>query len=668
MNNGKFRNLLIPDTKIYLWIIAILVGIIFFYNIQIAIIGALLLVYLISYNWRIIREKKVQFTEYVENLSMNIDVATQKTLLDLPFPLVILEEDGTIMWYNPQFCDICEQGELLGENIKSIYKDMDIKHILEEDSPKNPTITTEHGRSYEVLSKVVEVSEQRRSSKSIIMLYWMDQTKYMQMRERYNQEQVIVGILQIDNYDDVLQSTPENNRSLVAAAIDRKINIWAKDMEALIKKYSDDKYILIFENKYVQSIEEKKFDILDTIREMQTGNKIPITLSIGVGVEENPTPITSYESANAALDISLGRGGDQAVVKKGEKLFFYGGKSQAVEKRTKVKARVISHALKQFIEQADQVFIMGHQIPDLDSLGSSLGLYRACKSLDKEVYIIFNESNPNIDILYNKLIKEGYGEILLQPEKAKKMLTDNTLLIVCDTHRPSITEDPELIELVDRIVLIDHHRRGSEFIENPTLTYLEPYASSTNELVTEVLQYITEKIELASIEADAMLAGIFIDTKNFTFKTGVRTFEAASYLRRKGANTIAARQLFQSDMSTFVAKAETVKKAQIYRKNIAISISPSDVEDATLVAAQAADELLNIHGITCSFVLTHFNNKVFISGRSMGNINVQVILEKLGGGGHLAVAGAQLLDVNFDEAIEMLKQAIDESIEEAEEK
>ncbi len=668
MKNGKFRNFFIPDTKIYLWIIAILIGIIFFYNIEIAIVGSLLLVYLIYYNWKIIDEKKIEFTEYVENLSMDIDVATQQILLDLPFPLAILEGNGTIMWYNSKFADISNQSEILGKKIKDLYSDIDIKRILEKKQEKNIFIQTEDGRSYEVLSKVVESSLSKHDNRPIIMLYWVDKTQYQQMKERYYQEKEIISIIQVDNYDEVMQSVSENNRSLVTAAIDRKINMWAKEIDALIKKFSDDKYILVFQKKYMSNLEEKRFDILDIVRDIQSGNKIPITLSIGVGIGEDDTPIESYESANAALDIALGRGGDQAVVKKGEKLFFYGGKSQAVEKRTKVKARVIAHALKQFIEQADQIFIMGHKSPDLDSLGSALGIYRACKTLEREAFIILKQSNPNIEILHRRLIKEGYQEVLIEPEKARKMITENTLLVICDTHRPSFTEEPELIDMIDRVVLIDHHRRGSEFIEDPILTYLEPYASSTNELVTEILQYITEKIELEPVEADAMLAGIFIDTKNFTFKTGVRTFEAASFLRRKGANTVSAKLLFQSDMSTFLKKAETVKKAEIYRDHIAISISPSDEKDATLIAAQAADELLNIHGIVCSFVLTHYQNQVFISGRSLGDISVQLILEKLGGGGHLSVAGAQLLDVSFDQAIVMLKKAIDEYLEEGEKK
>lgn len=670
MNNGKFRNILIPDTTIYLWIMAILIAIIAFYNIIIAAVGTFVLLYLIYYNWRIAHEKRARLTEYVENLSINIDAATQKSLLELPIPLVILEEDGTIMWYNSEFSNICDQKELLEEKINEIFKDVDIKDILERNGEEKKTLIQKiEGRSYEILSNFVEVSKNKNSKKSIIMMYLIDKTSYYQMKDRYNQEKHTIAFIQIDNFQDVMQSSSENNKSLVVAAIDRKLNMWTTQIDALIKKFSSDKYIVIFERKHLKTIEEKRFDILDGIREIQAGNKIPITLSIGVGnVGDHQTPLNSQEAASAALDIALGRGGDQAVVKSGEKLSFYGGKSQAVEKSTKVKARVMAHAIKQFIEQADEVFIMGHKLPDLDSIGSSLGIYRASMALGKQAYIIFEESNPNIDILYDRLIEKGYENVLLKPDKAKRMATKNTLLVVCDTHRPSFTQEPELLNLIDHIIIIDHHRRASEFIKDPALVYLEPYASSSSEMITEILQYIAEKLEIEPIEADALLAGIFIDTKNFTFKTGVRTFEAASYLRRKGANTITARQLFQSDMATFVARAEAVKCAQVFRDSIAISKSPSDVRDATLVAAQAADELLNISGITASFVLTALKNQVYISGRSLGDINVQVILEKLGGGGHLAVAGAQLLDVSFEEAIDLLKNAIDEYIREGEEK
>ena len=668
MNNEKFRKMLTPDTTIHLWIMAIFIAIIAFYNIYIAAIGTVVLVYLIYYNWKISQQRRTQFTEYIENLSINIDAATQKSLLELPIPLVILEQDGTIMWYNSEFSNISEEKELLDEKIDLILKDIDVKEIIEKKpEDKKVLIQKIEGRSYEILSNFIQVSNYKNTKKAIIMVYLLDQTSYYQMRERYIQDKHTIALIQIDNFQDVMQSASENNKSLVVAAIDRKLNMWATQIDALMKKFTNDKYLVIFERKHLTKIEEKRFEILDVIRDIQAGNKIPITLSIGVGnVGEHQTPLNSQEAASAALDIALGRGGDQAVVKSGEKLSFYGGKSQAVEKSTKVKARVMAHAIKQFIEQADEVLIMGHKLPDLDSLGSSLGIYRACMALGKQAYIVFEESNPNVDILYDRLIKSGYGDVLIKPDRAKKMVTENTLLVVCDTHRPSFTQEPELLNLVQHVIVIDHHRRASEFIKDPVLVYLEPYASSASEMITEILQYIVEKLEIEPVEADALLAGIFIDTKNFTFKTGVRTFEAASYLRRKGANTITARQLFQSDMSTFIARAEAVKGAQVFRENIAISTSPSDVRDATLVAAQAADELLNISGIVASFVLTSHDNQVYISGRSLGDLNVQVILEKLGGGGHLAVAGAQLLDVGFEEAIQLLKNVIDEYIKEGE--
>lgn len=670
MKSGKFWQIIIPDTTLHLWIIAILVVTISIYNPIIALMGALVLLYLIYYNWRTIHEKKAKWTKYIETLSINIDAATQKTLLDLPLPLIILEGDGTVMWYNSEFSKIWDTTDLLEENITSQLKDLKMEDLLRGvNEEKKPLIQKVEGRSYEVLTNVVEVSSYKDVNRNIVMMYWVDKTPYYQLKERHKQEKPTIAFIQIDNYDEVMQSTAENNRSLIAAAIDRKISMWANSVDALLKKYTNEKYIMVFENKYLPAIKEKRFDILDTIRDIQTGNKIPVTLSIGVGeTTEDSTPLKSQESANAALDIALGRGGDQAVVKKEEKLSFYGGKSQAVEKRTKVKARVMAHALKQFIEQADQIFIMGHDIPDLDSLGSGLGIFRCCKSLGKDAYIIFKESNPNIDILHERLLEEDYEKYFLSPDKAKKSITDNTLLVVVDTHRPSFTQAPELLKEIDRVVVIDHHRRASEFVENPVLTYLEPYASSASEMVTEIIQYIDEKLELEPIEADALLAGIFIDTKNFTFKTGVRTFEAASYLRRKGADTISSRQLFQSDMATFIAKADTVKRAEIFKENIAISISPSDVRDSTLVAAQSADELLNINGIIASFVLTDYNKHIFISGRSLGEVNVQLILEKLGGGGHLSVAGAQLVDVNVEEAIGILKKAIEEYKEEGEDK
>jgi c-di-AMP phosphodiesterase-like protein len=482
---------------------------------------------------------------------------------------------------------------------------------------------------------------------------------------KYNNEKPVVAIIQVDNYDDVLQSTDEGVRPIVIAEIDRKINLWVNRMNGMIKKYQKDKYLVVFEKRYLENLEAKKFTILDDIREIDVGNKIPVTLSIGVGVNgKNLNYLEEY--AVTALELALGRGGDQAVVRKIDTFEFYGGKTKAVEKRNKVKARIIAHALRQLINQSEKVIIMGHKIPDMDSFGAAMGVYRAAINRGKDAYIVIDKISAGIDNVYKKFQgKEEYK--FISCSEALEIFDHKNLIVVVDTHRPSFVQCPELIEKSDRIVLIDHHRRGTEFIENTVLTYLEPYASSTSELVTEILQYMDDKINIEKIEAEALLAGITVDTKNFSFKTGVRTFEAASLLRRAGADTTEVRQLFQDDLSTFIARANVVRNAEIIEESIAISVCEEDIENVQLVAAQGADELLNIKGITTSFVMGKSDDgAILISGRSLGNINVQRILEKLGGGGHLTVAGAQLKDITFYEAKTMLINAIKEYLEEGE--
>lgn len=499
------------------------------------------------------------------------------------------------------------------------------------------------------------------------MLYWIDNTNFTTLKTKYNDEKVNVGLIQIDNYDDVRNNTDETNRPIVFAEIDKMLNSLAARISGFIRKYENDKYLIIFENRHLENLEMKKFEILDNVREIDLGNKIPVTLSIGVGV--NGKSLTQqYEYAKAAMDIALGRGGDQVVVKRIDKLSFYGGKSKAVEKRTKVKARVIAHALRQLIEQSEKVFIMGHKNGDMDSFGASIGIYRAVKNRNKQPYIVLSGVNPSIKNIFDRLKVEHpeYLEDIITPDQARIMADKSALCVVVDNHRPSYTEAPYLLETIDKVVLIDHHRRGAEFIEDPVLTYLEPYASSTCELVAEILSYMSDKMDINKFEAEALLAGISVDTKNFTFQTGVRTFEAASFLRRAGADTTAVRQLFQDDITTFISKAEVVKEAKIIDGKIAISSFREESKDSVLIAAEAANDLLNIKGIVASFVLAFSEGKVHISGRSLGDVSVQLILEKLGGGGHLAVAGAQIENVSIDEAEEMLKEAIEEYFKEGE--
>jgi c-di-AMP phosphodiesterase-like protein len=662
MNNNRFPKILIPDTNIYLWIIAILVAIIFTFDRYIGIFGIVLLVYLIYHNWKSNYVRKVKWKRYIENLSAEIDSAAQYSLLNLPIPLTIVEFDGSISWYNSKFSDMMKGKNILDENVEKIIPTLDLSELLEE---KHKIKEVKIGdKIYRVLHNVVKI-DTKHEERYIIMLYWLDITNFANLKMKYNNEKPVVAIIQVDNYDDVLQSTDEGVRPIVIAEIDRKINLWVNRMNGMIKKYQKDKYLVVFEKRYLENLEAKKFTILDDIREIDVGNKIPATLSIGVGVNgKNLNYLEEY--AVTALELALGRGGDQAVVRKIDTFEFYGGKTKAVEKRNKVKARIIAHALRQLINQSEKVIIMGHKIPDMDSFGAAMGVYRAAINRGKDAYIVIDKISAGIDNVYKKFQgKEEYK--FISCSEALEIFDHKNLIVVVDTHRPSFVQCPELIEKSDRIVLIDHHRRGTEFIENTVLTYLEPYASSTSELVTEILQYMDDKINIEKIEAEALLAGITVDTKNFSFKTGVRTFEAASLLRRAGADTTEVRQLFQDDLSTFIARANVVRNAEIIEESIAISVCEEDIENVQLVAAQGADELLNIKGITTSFVMGKSDDgAILISGRSLGNINVQRILEKLGGGGHLTVAGAQLKDITFYEAKTMLINAIKEYLEEGE--
>ncbi len=664
MLNRRFFKLLIPDTKIYMFIISAFIVVISYYNRIIGVVGVLLLAYLIYYNLKISNIRREEWTRYIEGLSSDIDSATKQAILNLPIPLTIVEFDGTITWYNSKFIEIIGKKDLLEKDIQDIIPDFDLRNVLQNKKDKINEVSF-NDRYFKVLYNIIKLSKDHASN-YIIMLYWVEKTDYMQIKQKYEEERSVVALIQVDNFDEVMQTTEDSARPLIVAEIDRRLNLWSNRLEGLMRKYTNDKFICVFQKSHLEKLEAKKFEILDEIREINQGNKIPITLSIGIGAE-GKTILQSCDFANAAKDLALGRGGDQAAVKKNDKISFYGGKTKAVEKRTKVKARVISHALKQLMEQTNSVMIMGHKNSDLDALGSAIGIYRAAKNLGKDAYIVLSESNPSIRVLYDRLMeKEQYRRAIITCEEAKSRIETSTVLVVVDTHRPNFTECPELLKYTENIVVIDHHRRGTEFIENNVLNYHETYVSSTSELVTELLFYMEDKVNVEQIEAEALLAGIAVDTKNFSFKTGVRTFEAASLLRRAGADTVAVKQMFQDDIETIFARAEVIKKAQIIRNTVVISTC-QDFKNAQLVAAQAADELLNIRGITASFVLgKREEDIVFISGRSLGDINVHVILEKLGGGGHLTVAGAQLEGCSIDEAINELIRVIEEYFREGE--
>lgn len=661
MNNKK--KLQWEDTNNYLIIIGILVFIIGFYQPILALIGVILLGYLVFYNIKSIYRKKLEFEAYIEGLGDEFESATKHAIFNMPFPLVMLGENGIISWYNTPFLKMMDEIELLNEKIDDLIPGLSTDSIFKDQDMK--TIELQYGeRNYKIYPNLVDTKKTNSKNNMIVMLYWVDNTEFVNLKKDYEDEKTIIALAYVDNYDDVKNSTPEVNRPLLMAEIDKHIASYFGDQQGIVRKYENDKYIIMMENSAFINIEKKRFDILDQLRELDLGNTIPITLSMGVGTE-GKNPIDSYEKAKAAIDISLGRGGDQAVVQVGNALNFYGGKSKAVEKRNRVKSRVIGYALKQLIDQADQVFVMGHKNPDMDSFGAGIGILSAIADRNKPGYLVLNGENPSIKNVYDKMREEQPDLLnhILTGEEAMIMANENSLMVVVDNHKPSFTEEPGLLDIIDKVVLIDHHRRGAEFIKDPVLIYLEPYASSTCELVTEILSYMGNKINLTKFEAEALLAGITVDTKNFSFQTGVRTFEAASILKRAGADTTLVSQLFRDDFNTFIYKAEVIKSSKVIFDVIALGRLEREMEDSLLIAAQAANELLNVNGVEASFVMTYVNGKVHISGRSFGNLSVQLILEKLGGGGHLTSAGTQI-NKTMEEAEALLIETIDEYLKE----
>lgn len=654
------------DTKLYLIIIGLMVVIIAFYEPIVAFIGLIVLAYLVYYNYTKMDEKNKELSRYVEGLSADFDSATKHAIFNMPFPLVIIDEHGGITWYNTPFLDMIVEEDILNERIYDLVPNFKMDELLktEEDIPLNIKYGDKH---YEVYPNFVDAKRLSTGKNKIIILYWVDNTNYVELDILHKNEKNIVALVYVDNYDDVKSTTPDVNRPLVLAEIDKGISAYFATYGGLVRKYEPDKHLIIMDNSALEIMKQKRFDILDQTRELDIGNTIPITLSLGI-CAVGSTPLESFENARAAIDIALGRGGDQAVLKTGASFDFYGGKSKAIEKRNKVKSRVIGYALRQLIDQTDKVFVMGHKNPDMDSIGAGIGILRAIENRNKPGYLVLNGENPSIKNLFDKLRKDQPGLLdqIITPEEAESIIDKNSLMIVVDNHKPSFTEAPQLLELVDKVVVIDHHRRGAEFIKDPVLIYLEPYASSTCELVTEVLTYMSDNLNLTKFEAEALMAGITVDTKNFSFQTGVRTFEAAAILKRAGADTTVVRQLFRDDFNTFKYKAEVIHSAKIIFDIIAISRLEMEMDDSILIAAQAANELLDINGVEASFVLTKINDKIHISGRSLGSISVQLILEGLGGGGHLTSAGTQLSGMTMDEAENKLIGKIKQFLEEGE--
>ncbi|WP_125154207.1 DHH family phosphoesterase [Clostridium rectalis] len=651
------------SNKSYMLIIIVLIMIIMYYNITIGIAGITLYLILFFYSVNKNKAKKDEWKKFIEDFSSKLDNATRNTLLKLPFPMLIVGENNNILWYNQNFSTVVQGRDILEKNVNEVIKDLNIRQILDgkKNSLKHVKIEDHY---YDIYTNIVENGDNNGLKDKIVLVYLYDVTEMYFVLNSINENKEVVMLIEVDNLDEVIKTTDEDKRPILIAEIEKNINSYAQSIQAMSKKYSSSKYILSVQDKYIRKEMDKKFDILDTIREVNIGNKLTVTLSMGVGRGGN-TPLENESYAISAKELALGRGGDQAIVKTGDKLDFYGGKTKEIEKRTKVRARVIAHALLGLVNESNKVLIMGHKNPDIDCLGAAVGLYSTVKSLNKECYIILDGINNSIKLMMDRLkLENEYEHAFIDSFKAVDIMNDESLLVLVDVHSKSYVDNIKVVDKNKKLVIIDHHRKATNYIEGAILSYIEPYASSTCELVTEMIQYMLDKPKLKVIEAEALLAGICVDTKSFYFKTGVRTFEAASFLRKLGADTIDVKKMFSDDFKTHLNRYEIIKSAKIIN-GIAIAKCPLNIED-TVLAAQAADELLNITGIQASFVFVKIGDEIFISGRSLGDINVQVLLEYLGGGGHMTMAGAKLKSVSIDEAVEKLENAIDKYLREGE--
>ena len=603
------------------------------------------------------------------------DSLEKRILEELALPYAIMDMNGRMIWSNKVFAELTGKDQFYKKNISTIFPDVTADKLPVADKKEISEISTQFGEKiYRVSMQRVELGEIVAGSEtlentdknvSLIAMYMYDDTELKEYIKKNEDNKLVVALAYLDNYEEALESVEDVRRSLLIALIDRKITKYFSNFDGLVKKLEKDKYFLIMRQSSLDTLKEQRFHILDEVKTVNIGNEMAITLSIGVGLNA-ATYIQNYEYSRIAIEMALGRGGDQVVIKNGNNITYYGGKTQQMEKATRVKARVKAQALKEFMSTKDRVVVMGHKITDVDALGAGIGIYRAGKTLGKPVHIVVNDPTKSIRPLIAEYTNNSEYEpsMFVDSAQAKDLIDNNTVVVVVDTNRPSYTECEELLYMTKTVVVLDHHRRGSEVIENAVLSYVEPYASSACEMVAEILQYFSDDLRIRNIEADCLYAGIVIDTNNFTTRAGVRTFEAAAFLRRSGADVTRVRKLLRDDLKSYQARADAVRTAHIYRNCFAISTCPSEnLDSPTVVGAQAANELLNIAGVKASFVLTQYNNEIYISARAIDEINVQEMMEKMGGGGHMNIAGAQV-KASPDEVERMLKDIIDQEYQE----
>ena len=662
------------QTSVYLGILLILINLVIY---LLSIPAGLLLTCFILIYFALVLS--MQFYNKPVILNEMVSFATQygqiqKVLLqELEIPYAILDDEGHVIWMNVAFENVVHKDRSYHKSITSIFPSITKEKL--PDAEEHVEINLIYGQSnYLAKMRKILTDEMVRNSDVfasedyhgyLIAFYLFDETALRLALQEVDDQSLAVGMIYLDNYEEALASVEEVRRSLLTALIERKINKYISSFDGICKRLEKDKYMVVLRKKSMEMIEQDKFDLLEDVKTVNIGNEMAVTVSIGIGLD-GLTYAQNYEFARNAIDLALGRGGDQAVVKTPKNIVYYGGKSQQVEKNTRVKARVKAQALREIISGKENVLIMGHRIPDVDSFGAAVGIYRVASTLGRQAHIVLNEVSTSIKPMVDHFRHhQDYAEgQIVSNQQAMELAGSNTVLVVVDVNKPSITECPELLRMCKSIVVLDHHRQGTESIENATLSYVEAYASSTCEMVSEILQYIGETIRITPEEADCMYSGIMIDTQNFMAKTGVRTFEAAAFLRRNGADVTRVRKLFREDALQYKAKADAVSQAEIYRNAFAISTCSSEhLESPTVVGAQAANELLNIKGVKASFIMTEYQNQIFISARSIDEVNVQIIMEKMGGGGHLNTAGCQLEGVSIPEAIGILKGTLDKMID-----
>ena len=658
--NRKISKLLQPSVQLYFVILILFSLASALFSIPLAVLEAVVVLILGLYTRTSGHKRRREITKYIENITGNVDVATKDTMVNSPLPMVIFRpESDDIIWTNDRFLRLTGDREhLFDAKLSSVVPGFDTRWLLEGKN-ECPDHITFCNRRFIVYGHLVRTGD--KGSGFLATTYWVDVTELCETQDKYLASRPVMAVLLLDNYEDLMKNLTENERSAIYSEINARLDAWVADTHGMLRRVERDRYYFIFEEQYLARFIEKKFDILDTIRQVSNPSGIAATLSIGVG-KDGASFQELMQFANLSIEMALSRGGDQAVVRNQFTFEFYGGRSKETEKRTKVKSRVMANALSALVADSSQVFIMGHKSPDNDCMGAAAGVCAIARKKGVPAHIIREPGSPPAKVLMDKLGHlEEYQDCFLSAQEALLLADNRSLAVVVDTNRPEQVQSLDLVQSCNRVAVIDHHRRAATYIEGAALNYHEPYASSASELVTELLQYIADPTDLTRAEAEALLAGIVLDTKNFTMRTGGRTFEAAAFLRRAGADTAEVKKLFQNDLEGTIAKYAIIQNAKLYRDKIAIAVVDHTV--GRIVAAQAADELLNIIGIDTSFVLYPDGERVIISARSMGDTNVQVILEKLGGGGNAAAAGGQIAGKSLSQVATELTQAIDQYLE-----